>query len=57
MKCTIAAVSRKFPPHFKRRWYIVKCNGEYIVRHEGRTMKQRYRTLGEAIDRALNHSL
>jgi len=33
----IVAFSRRFPPDFKRKWYIRESHERYFVRYNGRT--------------------
>jgi hypothetical protein len=46
----IAAFSRKFPPPFKRRWYVVRCRRGFRIRFLGSTMNKYFTSLSDALD-------
>jgi hypothetical protein len=46
----IAAFSKRFPPCFKRRWYVVKSEGGFRIRFMGSTMNKYFTSLNEALN-------
>jgi hypothetical protein len=47
----IVAMSRKFPPDYRRRWYICRSKKKYLIRYEGSTwLDIRFLTLNHALN-------
>ena len=47
----LRAMSRRFPPDYKRRWYIFeRKDGKLVVRWKGATLKLRLASLEDALD-------
>jgi hypothetical protein len=46
----VAAMSRKFPPNYKRKWYIVKFKEKYKIRYKGKTSAHQCADLHDALD-------
>lgn len=49
-KVQILGMSRRYPPDYRRRWYLVKIKDGYHVRMHGKTVQIKFANRNQALD-------